>query len=308
MGIAAAIVVLSIAGYWILRPLPEVSEPGTTPVAGPCTLQVTARLPAGMAAGSVARTIVMITHPVEASARSEGAWDGDQLRHQFIIEPVERVEIAIEGLDGRGERVLSGDASGPAPGGTVQMMDVALRAHAVVPHPGQVDTEATRPQQPPPQPPPQQPAFNLALNITPFAERGRIERVWIDGREVNLADGMEFRASSGLRRVRVQVGEDRLTDTVTVPASGKATLSLFIGSGRGRLAVAALFGSEAGYADIILDGVPTGFGTPYEIRDVLEGPHEVEVTQEGYRAQGGSRIVHVRAGDRMRVEFSMRER
>jgi hypothetical protein len=149
---------------------------------------------------------------------------------------------------------------------------------------------------------------NLALNITPFAERGRIERIWIDDKEVQAGADMEFKATPGSHRVRVQIGGDRLTDTVTVPATGKASVELFVGSGRGRLAVAALFGSEGGYADIVLDGKPTGFGTPFELRNVLEGPHEIDVTQEGYRARGGSQIVIVRAGDRARAEFSMHPR
>jgi len=312
-GGAAIVAVLAVVvGYFVLRPTPpdetgqdDQSTAQTVNIVAPCTLVVHSNIPEGIKPGDVAKTYFSLSHPDSGASRTEVAWTGGRLEHQVVVGPTSLVQIGIEGLDAKGAQILAGEATSGAPEGGHIVVGVPLRS---------LVTASTSPDRPdtPPDTPPDKPAttvaLNLAINVTPFAERGRIDKLWIDDREVEPASEFEYRVQPGRRKVRVQVGDDRLTDTVTVPPSGKATLNLFIGAGRGRISVAALFGSEGGYADIVLDGVATGFGTPYEIRDVLEGPHEISVTQEGYRARGGSQFITVRGGDRVRAEFSMTPR
>lgn len=148
----------------------------------------------------------------------------------------------------------------------------------------------------------------LLINVTPFDARSRVQRLWIDGTEQTGADLFQSKVSPGRHTIRFQVGSDLLTDTVTVGASGQTEKSFFVGSGRGRVSVVADFGSEGGYADIKMDGEATNKGTPGMLRDILEGPHEVSVSQQGYRSREGAVIVRVPANDDVKVSFKMVKR
>jgi len=146
---------------------------------------------------------------------------------------------------------------------------------------------------------------NFVVDILPFSARVTVERIWIDGTEHHDPLPVQVNLGPGRHAVRWQIGQNHWTDTVTVGQSGIAEKHLFTEAGLGRLNISAKFSGAAGYADIWIDGTATGNGTPYEVRDVAAGPHEVTLVREGFRMQGGPRIVHVQASERTRVEIEM---
>jgi hypothetical protein len=109
----------------------------------------------------------------------------------------------------------------------------------------------------------------------------------------------------GLHKVRWQIGDHLWTDTVSVGQSEVTEKHLFAETGFGRLNVSASFGGSAGSADILIDGIAVGKGTPAELRGIAAGPHEVTLTRDGFRMRNGPRIARVRPDDRTRVQIEM---
>jgi hypothetical protein len=64
-------------------------------------------------------------------------------------------------------------------------------------------------------------------------------------------------------------------------------------------------GGGSGYANIWLDGVSTGLGTPGRLESVLTGPHELAVKCDGYQMRGGPQIIEVRASSDTLIRFEM---
>lgn len=146
-------------------------------------------------------------------------------------------------------------------------------------------------------PPPVQ--HNLTIDIVPFDLRRRVDQVWIDGRPHGGSLPIQAAAMKGTRSIRWQIGEGLWTDTITI-AEGDRRLELFYGEGRGRLSVSADIVGGAGSAKIALDGVELPYGTPVDLRDIVVGPHRIELILDGYLLDGGMHIVRVTAG---RTEF-----
>lgn len=145
---------------------------------------------------------------------------------------------------------------------------------------------------------------NLTIDVQPFANRDRIELLWIDGNRQSAQLPFKLHESSGLHTIRWQSGADVWTDTVTVGESPIEKI-LTIDLSRGRINVTVTFPDGPGYAEILLDGKETGQGTPGELRNVASGPHEITLRRAGYRMQGGPVIVRVPANDRVRVAIPM---
>jgi serine/threonine-protein kinase len=155
--------------------------------------------------------------------------------------------------------------------------------------------------------PARQPAPNLTIDVQPFAERDRIESIWLDGEKQTGSFPLSLNAPKGLRTIRWSVGTDYWTDTVTV-ANTPVEKNLMFAMSRGRLNVTVTFSDGPGYAEILLDGQETGLGTPGELRDIAAGPHEITLRRAGYKMQGGPYVVRVPANDRARVNITMAPR
>lgn len=151
------------------------------------------------------------------------------------------------------------------------------------------------------------PTHNLTIDVQPFAERERIESIWLDGKKQPTQFPLALNVSTGRRMIRWQIGSDYWTDTVTVGAI-PVDKNLMFEMSRGRVNVAVTFSDGPGYAEILLDGQETGQGTPGELRNVTAGPHEITLRREGYQMQGGPYIVRVPANDRARINISMAPR
>lgn len=311
IGVAAVIVVAIGAYLFWPKPGPEPTPTDTVPAAtAACTLIVAATIPADVPAADLNLLTMEVHHPNSGTTVDTVRAVGGAINEQFVCEPATSVDVVITGTNREGRIIVTGQSRSAAPAGKQETVEVPLQYLA----PPVTHTE------PPPEnkPPAQQqqthtqtqttqttPAANLTLNVTPFTKRQSIDRVWVDGAAVKPGADFAITAKPGKRTVRLAMGNDRLTDTVTVPEQGTIEMKLFIGSGRGRINVAARFPEGAGYADIYLDGVKTDYGTPFELRDILEGPHQVEVRQDGYHARHGTKLVEVKANDRVRAEFEM---
>ena len=159
----------------------------------------------------------------------------------------------------------------------------------------------------PPIEPEKQTESNLTIDVQPFAERDRIESIWLDGKMQPTQFPLALNASAGRHVIRWQIGSDFWTDTVTVGAS-PVEKNLMFEMSRGRVNVAVTFPDGPGYAEILLDGQETGQGTPGELRNVAAGPHEITLRRDGYQMQGGPYIVRVPANDRARINVQMAPR
>ena len=313
IGIAAVIVVAIGAYMFWPKPAPEPTPTETqTTTTAVCTLMVAATIPSDVPASDLSVLTMEVHHPATGTTVDTVRAVGGQVDERLVAEPAASVDIVFTGTNADGRIIVSGQGSSVAPAGGNESVNVPLKyiappvAHTVPPAeqkpPVQQQQQETHTET---QTTPPASFENLALNVTPFSKRQSIDRLWIDGRQIDDPGDFEFKANPGVRKIRVAIGNDRLTDTVNVPAQGKVEKTIFIGSGRGRINVAALFPEGAGYADIYLDGVKTDYGTPFELRDVLEGPHEVEVRQAGYHARHGGLLVEVKANGRVRAEFEM---
>ncbi len=147
------------------------------------------------------------------------------------------------------------------------------------------------------------PTEALEIDVDPFNQRSRVTGVWVDGRRVS--GSIPFKQtglSRGRHWVTIETTYGMLTDTVTWAGKDRR-LAFFINEAKSRLSVAA---KNIEYADIWIDDRKTGHFTPHQIREIVVGPHKVEVKREGYRALGGPRIIRVDPSGSQRVEFDMR--
>jgi len=153
-----------------------------------------------------------------------------------------------------------------------------------------------------------EPAAALTIDIDPFNQRSKVTGTWVDGRR--LAGSVPYGAkglANGLHWVKIETPYGFLTDTVTWTGTDHR-MSFFLSESYGRLRVWARFPDGENFADIYVDDRDIGRGTPYEIRELLVGPHKIEVKRDGYRAFGGPRIVRVQPTGKGDVGFEMRRR
>ena len=148
----------------------------------------------------------------------------------------------------------------------------------------------------------------LTVDIEPFNQRARVTGVWVDNHRV--ADSAPFDArglTRGLHWVKIETPYGTLADTVFWTGDGRQ-VSFFLSESYGRLRISAEFSDGENFADIFVDDRDIGRGTPYEIRDLLVGPHKIEVRKEGYRAVDGPRVARVAPTGTNEVPFRMQPR
>ena len=270
-----------------------------------CTLQVHARVPAGISDAQVIRAELTVNHPQAGLTKIPVTVANGMIDHSVTVQGISEVSLTVQGFDRNDGGLFSGATVVNAP--QAGLVDVTIPLSAAVglatgDGTQGTDTDGGQTGQEKPA------SATLTITVTPFDARSRVERVWIDGTEAVGSDLFEHKIAPGRHSIRFKVGDDLLTDTVTIGSDGTTEKNLFVGSNRGKLTVTADFGAEGGSADITLDGQATGKGTPGLLRDILEGPHEVTVKQQGFRSREGSRIVYVQAGDEVKVSFNMVKR
>jgi len=148
----------------------------------------------------------------------------------------------------------------------------------------------------------------LTIDIDPFNQRSKVNGVWIDGNRVTGSVPYDHRGlSKGVHYVTVETSYGLLTDTVQWTGNDRR-MAFFLQESYGRLRVWAQFPDEGNFADIYVDGRDIARGTPYEIRDLLAGPHKIEVRKEGFRSREGTQIIEVQSTGKGDVGFHMQPR
>ncbi len=66
--------------------------------------------------------------------------------------------------------------------------------------------------------------------------------------------------------------------------------------------------AEGGWAEIYLDGQPTKRTTPATLEGVLPGEHVVSLVSQSYNIEGGPRVVQVRVGEQVSVQFKLKKK
>ena len=93
--------------------------------------------------------------------------------------------------------------------------------------------------------------------------------------------------------------------TVDAAAGEKRELSHdFIKASAGAISVTA----EGGWAEIYLDGQSTGRTTPAVLEGVLPGEHVVSLVGDAYNVDGGPRVVQVKVGEQVSVQFKLKSK
>ena len=78
----------------------------------------------------------------------------------------------------------------------------------------------------------------------------------------------------------------------------------FLAASAGTLSVS----SSGGWAEIYIDGDPTGKTTPALIEGVLPGKRSVSLVRDGYTIEGGPQTVDVKAGQKASVQFKLKSK
>jgi hypothetical protein len=281
-GAAAVVVAIIAVIFW-----PSGEEPSTTTpslgAAPACTVMVAAQVPDAVDANALVRTVLRVDHPDSGVTSIDLYPTNGRAQHTLIVGPTDDLTLTVTGYDANGESLFDGSRTMSAPEGTQTGANIPLEAKAVA------------------RPP------NFVINVQPFNARDRIDRVWIDGKEVSGGELFSHSVSPGRHKVRLQTGNHRLTDTVTVAASGDTEMEFFVGSSTGRLSVGASFPGDGGFGIIWIDGESTDLGTPKRFDDILEGPHEVSLRADGFRSHEQFKIVKVPAHGEARAVFQMVE-
>jgi hypothetical protein len=140
----------------------------------------------------------------------------------------------------------------------------------------------------------------LVVRAAPFASA-----LLIDG-EAKDANKSQFRVTVPAGRHVITIKHPSLGEKVwTEDLSAGETRELsydFIKAGAGRISVTA----EGGWAEIYIDGQPTQRTTPAVIEGVLPGEHVVSLVSVGFNIEGGPRLVQVKVGEQVSVQFKLK--
>ncbi|MBI5867366.1 MAG: protein kinase [candidate division Zixibacteria bacterium] len=305
-----AIVAVAVVGYLLwpkhaVPPTTVVVTPDTTTVVTPAKVEpvqvsVQATMPERVPRGRVRTITLTRVHPDSGTAVDTITASGRTIQTDFSIAPSDSFTIALRGYDPDGKKMFEGTVVRSAPAGSRLFVDVPLTSTYVMPVDSTRDTTTTKIKPPPPV------AANLLINVEPFTERDRIDEVLLDERPISGAFPLKQTVTPGRHKIRWRIGGSRWTDTVTVGQTGAPVEKhLFVGSSTGRLTIAAQLPADAGFADIWVDGVATGQGTPWRLESVPVGPHEVAVKHERYVMRGGAQIIVIQPNHDQRVDFEM---
>jgi serine/threonine-protein kinase len=141
----------------------------------------------------------------------------------------------------------------------------------------------------------------LHVKVTPFAAS-----FMIDGKEVD-ANKSQFTATVKPGAHVVTVKHPTLGTqewNVDLAANDTRSLSHDFAARTGSISVRA----EPTWGDIYLDGVRIGQTTPWEIKSVLPGKHQVTVVREGWTIEGGAQQVELGPGESRTVGFKLKPR
>jgi len=300
-GVAVVVVAILIYALWPRGAPPPKQEPSSTsttttalhPKAEPVPVSVRAEIPNGLARDRVRAVTLEVIHPDSGSSLDTVPAVGGLIQTDFNVGPADSIRLILRGYDTASRKLFEGRVTRNAPAGSRLFVDIPVTLLVTV------DSVRHREVVP-------EAAANLVINVTPFSERDRIDKVWLDDRPISGSFPIRQKVDQGRHKLRWQIGANRWTDTVSVAAQGKPTeKDLFVGSGFARVTVSATLAGSNGYADIWLDGVATGLGTPGRLESVVAGPHEVAVRREGYQMRGGTQIVEVRANSDTLIRFEM---
>ncbi len=174
----------------------------------------------------------------------------------------------------------------------------AARA-ALVPSPG-------TPAEPEPLTPTTPPVSNalatLTVTVTPFAEAFIVDGETKDRNKQTL----RVQLKPGKHTVRVTHPSLGSKD-FTVELDGGASKQLshdFLAASAGTISV----GSTGGWAEIYIDGDPTGKTTPALIEGLLPGKRSISLVRDGYTIEGGPQTVEVKAGQKVSVQFKLKQK
>jgi len=151
-----------------------------------------------------------------------------------------------------------------------------------------------------PTPPASGGTATLTVTVSPFAE-------------AFIVDGETKDRNKQTLRVQLKAGKH--TVRVTHPSLGSKDLTVdlqggeskqishdFLAASAGSLSVS----SAGGWAEIYIDGDPTGKTTPALIEGVLPGKRSISLVRDGYTIEGGPQTVDVKAGHKASVQFKLK--
>jgi hypothetical protein len=139
----------------------------------------------------------------------------------------------------------------------------------------------------------------IAVKVTPFASTFSVDGAVQDqnkgsftasvkpGRHVVLIE----HPTLGKKEWTVDIGTGERKDLSHDFAVGAATVSVT---------------SEPTWGDIYVDGVRIGHTTPWEVRNLSAGTHEISLVREGWTVDGGAKSVDVKAGESKTVKFKLK--
>lgn len=151
-----------------------------------------------------------------------------------------------------------------------------------------------------PPPPPSGGTATLTVTVSPFAEAFIVDGETKDRNKQTL----RIQLKAGKHTIRVthpSLGSKEMTVDLDAGAS-KSISHDFLAASAGTLSVS----SSGGWAEIYIDGDPTGKTTPALIEGVLPGKRSVSLVRDGYTVEGGPQTVDVRAGQKASVQFKLK--
>ena len=140
----------------------------------------------------------------------------------------------------------------------------------------------------------------LTVTVSPFAESFIVDGETKDRNKQTL----RIQLKAGTHKIRVthpSLGSKEFS--VDLDAGESKSISHdFLAASAGTLSVS----SSGGWAEIYIDGDPTGKTTPALIEGVLPGKRSVSLVRDGYTVEGGPQTVDVKAGQKASVQFKLK--
>jgi serine/threonine-protein kinase len=158
-----------------------------------------------------------------------------------------------------------------------------------------------------PQAEPKEGLGRLVVEVSPYDYRNP-PQVVVDGKRHEMKD-TPFEIDGirpGRRLISVHFKGESFYDEVMF-AEGVERRSYKFNGPTGTVEIGAEFlGTDRpNFANIIVDERKIDAGTPTQIQ-LVEGPHKITVAKPGFEAVDRPRIVHVKAGDRISLQFRLR--
>jgi len=153
-----------------------------------------------------------------------------------------------------------------------------------------------------PPPAPSGGTATLTVTVSPFAEAFIVDGETKDRNKQTL----RIQLKAGTHKIRVthpSLGSKEFTVDLDAGVSKQISHD-FLAASAGTLSVS----SSGGWAEIYIDGDPTGKTTPALIEGVLPGKRSVSLVRDGYAVEGGPQTVDVKAGQKASVQFKLKSK